>query len=68
MAPRPSSILRTERVMGPIDFFGCEKLQRQGGILKISGRENFSELIVTVMAYDRNCISFAAPIDRNLPK
>ena len=32
-------------------FFGCEKLQRQGGILQISGRENFGELIVTVIAY-----------------
>ena len=37
-------------------FLGCEKLQRQSGILQISGRENFGELIVTVTPGNRSLI------------
>ena len=37
-------------------FFGCEKLQRQGRILQISGWENFGKLIVTVTPGNRSLI------------
>ena len=37
-------------------FFGCEKLERHGWILQISGWENFGELIVTVTPGNRPLI------------